>query len=88
MWLQGERLHLVVRLFPTADDRAELDAVLARWRELSIPKHRDLVHRYAGWLFEPGPGVWPDDPGVIPLPAEGSLDQVRVAITEITGAQI
>lgn len=79
MWLQGERLHSVVRLAPTDADREDLEAALARWRDMSF--RTQMFHKYSVWLFEPGDGVWPDDSAVIRLPPVAALDHVRQAIS-------
>ena len=80
LWLQGERLHSVVRLTPTPADQEELEAALARWRDM--PRSGRLWLEYAKWLFEPGEGIWPDDPAVIQLSTQGSLDEFRRAVSE------
>jgi len=80
MWLQGERLHSVVRMTPTDADRTELQAALTRWRDMMVRSR--LFHDYSRWLFNPGDGIWPEDAAVIELyPADG-LSQVRQAISD------
>lgn len=82
LWFQGERWRLVVRSTPTDDDRVELDRALMRWQGMHPRAHGELFHQYAKWLFSPGPGIWPEDPGVLPLTPYGSLEEVRQAIRD------
>ena len=80
LWLQGERMHSVLRLTPSDEGRIELQSALARWGDM--PRNGRLFQSYATWLFAPGPWIWPDDAGVILLPSSGSLSEYRLAVSD------